>query len=75
MTKQQNTVIWIGLILITLNLVIHIADLKQLLFGGHVSGKTEGNPAQPPQGQNKTPPNVLAPGPLDQPPGGTPIVV
>ena len=78
MTKQQNTVIWLGLVLIALNLVIHISDLKTLLFGGNVSGKTEGNVNQPPQGQSNTPPNVLAPGPLDQPTSptdGTAIVV
>jgi hypothetical protein len=82
MTRYQNTVIWLGLVLIALNLVIHIADLKHLLFGGTVSGKAEGNPVQAPQGQAQTPQQnqvpTPTPNPSPSPPapsGGTPIVV
>lgn len=66
MSRYQNTILWLGLVLIALNLVIHIADIKALLFGGKVSGKTEGNVNQPPQGTTQTPNQNLAPGPLDQ---------
>ena len=64
MSRQQTTVIWLGLVLIALNLVIHISDLKSMLFGGS-TGKTQGNPVQPPQGQLPTPPHAVAPGPLN----------
>lgn len=52
MTKQQSTVIWIGLIIVALNVFINLADLKGLLFGKvATTAKTQsntpaGNPVQ-----------------------------
>lgn len=63
MTRYQNTVIWLGLVLVAFNIIIHISDVKTLLFGGAVSGKSEGNPVQAPQGQTSTPAQNQVPTP------------
>ena len=42
MTRAQSTVIWLGLVLIAFNLIIHIADVKGILFGGTSSNSDSG---------------------------------
>jgi hypothetical protein len=44
MTRQQSTVIWLGLILVTLNLIVNIAEVKAVIFGGSAA-KPAGKPA------------------------------
>lgn len=77
MTNHQSTVIWLGLVLIALNVVVHIADLKTVLFGsGSSSSSSSAGQAQSsaPSGASTTPPNVLAPGPLNQSPNPAPTL-
>jgi hypothetical protein len=52
MSKAQSSVIWLGLVLVTLNLIIHIGEIKSVIFGG--SGGSASAPAQNP-GSNATP--------------------
>lgn len=79
MTSRQSTVIWLGLVLVALNLVIHAADIKSVIFGTSATSKANapaGNPvlpAQPSPSPNSTPPNIVAPG--INPNDGTPTVV
>lgn len=37
MTRQQSTVIWVGLILVAMNIVINWAEIKPVIFGSGVS--------------------------------------
>jgi hypothetical protein len=75
-SNHQSTVIWLGLVLIALNVVIHIADLKTVLFG--TASTTNTTPSQAktpaPSGTTTTPPNVLAPGPLNSSPNQAPVL-
>lgn len=48
MTNHQSTVIWLGLILVTLNLIINAGEIKSVLFGGGNSSSS--NPVNQPQG-------------------------
>lgn len=34
MTSDQKTVLWIGLIMVILNIVVHIAEVKSVIFSG-----------------------------------------
>lgn len=67
MSKAQNTVIWLGLILITLNLLVNIGELKSVLFGGGASTTANTTPTNnastPPQTSTpaQTPPSVQTP--------------
>lgn len=63
MTRQQTTVLWLGLILIFLNIVVHIGDVKSVIF------KQTSGPAKvtnPPPAQTG---NSVSPG---NPPTGVP---
>jgi hypothetical protein len=66
MTPKQTTVIWLGLVLVGLNLVIHIADIKAVIFGGPAA------PAAPTTQPKPNPP--LAPGPLTTTPPNVQIM-
>jgi hypothetical protein len=62
MNSYQTNIIWLGLILIALNLIVHIGEVKSVIFNGATgSGSSPGSSG-----------NVLAPGPLNQQtPSGT----
>jgi hypothetical protein len=63
MTKAQSTVIWLGLVLVTLNLIIHIGEIKSVIFGGTSATSTPAStPAQNP-GSNATPTPAPNPSP------------
>lgn len=57
MTRDQTTVIWLGLLLVVLNLVVNIGQVKQIIFGSGSSSSPSGGsptigiPGQP--GSNK----------------------
>lgn len=51
MTKAQSTVIWLGLVLVAFNLIIHIGEIKSVIFGGAAPAPA---PAQNP-GSNAIP--------------------
>lgn len=58
MTRYQTSIIWLGLILITLNIIVNLGTFKSVLFGGPGgNGNGSPNPVTPP---NRNPP--LAPG-------------
>lgn len=40
MTRAQSTIIWLGLILIVLNLAVKWKDVKAVIFGGQVASTT-----------------------------------
>ena len=72
MTRQQTTVLWLGLILIFLNIIVHIGDVKGVIFGQ--------KSANPPKTTNPPPAGnagkgVLAPGPLSPSAQPTPAQV
>lgn len=71
MTRYQSSIIWLGLILIALNVIVEIGQFKSVLFGGP-SGNAGGKPSVPTP-SNKTPPAApLAPGQLPVQPNPTP---
>jgi hypothetical protein len=58
MTRNQTTILWLGLILIGLNLIIRLGDFKAVIFGSPAPANpapTTGNPPLAP-GQSPTPP-------------------
>lgn len=58
MNRYQTSIIWLGLILIALNIIVNLGTFKSVLFGGP-SGNGNGNP------NGVTPPTknpTLAPG-------------
>lgn len=60
MTRYQTNIIWLGLILIVLNIIVNIGEFKSILFGGPSgNGGNTGSGVTPPQ----HPP--LAPGPMN----------
>lgn len=68
MTRQQTTVLWLGIILIGLNIVVHIADVKAVIFGGKAPAAKTSSP----------PPTVnppLAPGLPGTVPPNSPVTV
>lgn len=65
MTRQQNTVLWLGLILIFLNIVVHIGDVKSVIFKQHSGPANITNPPPANTGNSINPQNPpIAPGPL-----------
>lgn len=65
MTRDQQSVIWLGLILIALNIIVNLGQFKATIFNKGPAG----NPATPSNGPTPGPstPNTLAPGPLNTP--------
>jgi hypothetical protein len=63
MTRAQSTVIWLGLVLVALNIVVHINDVKALIFGGTAASGTP-TPANTPAGNSVIPSH---PSPSPQP--------
>lgn len=37
MTRQQSTIIWLGLTLIAMNIIVHWSQLRTVIFGSGVS--------------------------------------
>lgn len=37
MTRDQETILWLGLILVALNVIVHLSDFKAVIFGGPVN--------------------------------------
>lgn len=63
MTRYQTSIIWLGLILIVLNLVVNIGEFKSVIFGGPGGNGGGGNTGPTPNPTNNNPP--LAPGPMN----------
>jgi hypothetical protein len=42
MSQHQTTVIWLGLVLIALNLILNLAELKSVIFSGSTGGGSGG---------------------------------
>jgi hypothetical protein len=40
MNRYQTNIIWLGLILIALNLVVNLAEVKSVIFNGASAGTT-----------------------------------
>lgn len=63
MTRYQSSIIWLGLILIVLNLIAHIGEFKSIIFNG-----PSGNGGNPGTGPTPNPPSSsppLSPGPMN----------
>jgi hypothetical protein len=61
MNQQQTTIMWLGIILIALNLVINIGELKSVIFNEpapSANTKPSGNPATGTSTTQTTPPNT-----------------
>jgi hypothetical protein len=54
MTRQQSTVIWLGLVLVAFNLIIHIGEIKSVIFGKGAANTPAAAPKQNP-GSNAVP--------------------
>jgi hypothetical protein len=65
MTGQQRTVLWIGLILVGLNLVSHWTEIRSVIFSGAGIGAGIGS------GGSGSGGGLQIPDPLHQFPGGT----
>lgn len=66
MNGQQRTVLWIGLILVGLNLVNHWTEIRDVIFSGAGIGAGIGS-----GGSNSSGGGFTIPDPLHQLPGGT----
>lgn len=79
MTRQQNTVIWIGLILIAFNIIINVSEFKGILFGGSKNTASSGSTSNSnsSSGGVSTVPGIPAPasGGVTIPFGGFPITI
>jgi hypothetical protein len=78
MSRYQRDIIWIGLILIVLNIIVNIGDVKSIIFGGP-SGNAPAKPTGPtPVPSTPKPSPAIAPGQLpiqpQQTPPGTSVV-
>lgn len=65
MTRDQVTVLWLGLIIVALNLIVNLGTVKQVIFGTNTGGLLSApqgnpvqNPSQQPATQTTTPSNV-----------------
>lgn len=67
MTGQQRTVLWIGLILVGLNLVSHWAEIRDVIFSGAGIGAGIGSGGS----SSSSGGGITIPDPLHQLPGGT----
>lgn len=63
MTRYQTSIIWLGLILILLNLVANMGEFKSVIFGGPSGNGGNGGTGPTPNPSNNNPP--LAPGPMN----------
>ena len=59
MTRYQTSIIWLGLILVVLNLITNIGEFKSMIFGG-------------PSGNGGNPGSVPAPNPANSNPPQAP---
>lgn len=75
MSRYQQNILWLGLILITLNIIVNYNEFKAIIFGGGPSGDAGGTSSIPAP-SNTTPPAtnnpVMAPGQLPVQPQTTP---
>lgn len=62
MTRDQETILWLGLILVALNLIVHIGDFKKVLFGGPVNAPTVNIPGTSIPNPFGSVPNINIPG-------------
>lgn len=60
MTRYQTNIIWLGLILIVLNIIVNLGDVKSVLFGGPSGNGGNNGSGIPPASH---PP--VAPGPMN----------
>lgn len=60
MNRYQTNIIWLGLILIALNIIVNIGEFKRVLFGGPSGNAGNSGPVITPP---KNPP--VAPGPMN----------
>jgi hypothetical protein len=67
MTGEQRAVLWIGLLLITLNLVMKWSEIRSVIF----SGPSSTSPGQSSGGSGGGKGGLQIPDPLHQFPGGT----
>lgn len=61
MTRYQNSIIWLGLILIALNVIVNIGSFKAVLFGGPSGNAGASASVKPPSNSNTNPSTPLAP--------------
>ena len=63
MSRYQTSIIWLGLILITLNLIANISEFKSVIFGGPSGNGSNPGSVPVPNPASSNPP--MAPGPMN----------
>lgn len=59
MTRQQTTVIWLGLVLVAFNILLHISELKSVIFAGASFTPINGQAAAKAAANAVTSPNAV----------------
>jgi hypothetical protein len=55
MTKDQQSIIWLGLIVIALNIIVNLSEFKTVLFNKGPAGNAGAATPVPSPGTSKTP--------------------